>query len=194
MTIYGSIGTSSRLKMFSLVLFPLQDVGGRSIPLKANYALAEFIPGINVRPHGISPRRFVGLGTESTLKNAVGKINKLPQSSILAVWGFDYLNNTREKLKFPDLSGHIQGTVKVEGVLRKDIIVRLYYIPNGLFIASTLTNSLGEFRFNNLEVGKDLYDVYAYVEAESFNAVVFHKIRPVNEDNIIPPDYVYVPP
>lgn len=89
---------------------------------------------------------------------------------------------------FPDTTGVISGTVKVEGILWDDIEVCLYYKVNGFLVGRTRTNELGEFSFNYLESGKPLYYVVAF--KDTFNAVIMDSIPPVGEGQSDP----YTPP
>jgi hypothetical protein len=78
---------------------------------------------------------------------------------------------------FPDTTGKLEGTVKVEGVLWENVMVRLYYKENGFLIDTTYTDSLGRFSFIYLETGNPNYTVIAY--RNTFNAIVLDGVAPV---------------
>jgi len=91
-----------------------------------------------------------------------------------------------------DTTGHIEGTLKEEGVVKAGVLVDMYWRETRALAQSTVSDSEGKFRFNGLRVGKPLYFISAL--NPPFNASIYDAVKPVNEDNIIPPDYVYVPP
>ena len=112
-------------------------------------------------------------GISGLMPTSLSIVNNSPYGLLkfVPMWAYNTAN------MFPNTTGKITGTVKVEGILWANIEVRLYYKTNGFFIGYTKTNELGEFAFYNLEVGSPLYYVVAF--KDTFNAVVLDGIAPV---------------
>ena len=104
-----------------------------------------------------------------------------PISLIVPFWIYDTFvpMKSGDSINGLSTSGTISGVVKVENVIRSNMIVRLYYKRNGRLIASTLTNSNGAFTFYGLEAGKAYYTVLAFNSEEGFNAIAMDSITPV---------------
>lgn len=181
---YGSIGTSrswvasiSGLMPTSLgIIVPTEDFYSVTIKDRKLSAivLPDIISAVNVQrrvvPVSVTP--YV-VGISNLMPTSLETVNNSPYGllKLVATWAYTSSN------MFPNTTGKITGTVKVEGVLWANIEVRLYYKPNGFFIGYTRTNDLGEFAFYNLEVGAPLY--YVIASKDTFNAVVMDSIAPV---------------
>lgn len=88
----------------------------------------------------------------------------------IATWA--YSTNT-----FLDTSGSLYGTAKVHGQIWANTIIRLYYRPNGFLIQSDLSDDLGKFHFDFLEVGKPYYTVVAFKDGK--NALIADSVSPI---------------
>lgn len=123
-------------------------------------------------------KRFYGYTTK---KDSIIEIYEMPDFStanhspqpifqIIPVWA--YSDNP-----FLDTSGSLYGIAKVHGVILTNTIIRLYYKPNGFFIAETRSDPNGAFHFDLLEVGKPYYTVIAYKNGS--NALIADAVSPV---------------
>jgi len=103
----------------------------------------------------------------------------------LAPWLFDYMAQSTQsggvfhRKYLPDTSGRISGVVKIEGVLRGNIIVRLYYKRTGSIVKEVRTLQDGSFIFKDIPMNGEKYLVLA--SSEGFNAVVFDDVLPTDE-------------
>jgi len=126
----------------------------------------------------------------------VGIIRTQRSRTLVPVWEFFTATPqapfTMGSINRLDTTGHIEGTLKEEGVVKAGVLVDMYWRETRALAQSTFSDSEGKFRFNGLRVGKPLYFILAL--NSPFNASIYDAVKPVNEDNIIPPDYVYVPP
>jgi hypothetical protein len=148
-----------------LKLIPIAGVIVSSIGIRANASLLGYINGNDDSERiAIQPILTPPPVTFNTFSPNIGV-------QAIGIWGY-----TERPL---DTLGSIVGTVKVEGGLRTDMLVRLYYKTTGILIASTKTDANGSFRFDFLEVGKPLYTALSFNLDESFNAVVMDGISPV---------------
>lgn len=87
------------------------------------------------------------------------------------IWS-NYLSNPI----YVDATGYIAGVVKLEGVVQKNTLVKLYYEPNGKYVSETITDANGLFIFRGLEVGQPYYTVLAY--KNNYNVLSKANIRP----------------
>lgn len=184
MTEYGSIGVSLKT---SRVLYGTRLPYGTPLLSSSRRMLLYSTPDLAPKSY-----KTTGIVQITQPRGVLGIVSKYSVVYRQATWKFDYVYNRIDKFPHPDTTGHIEGTVKVEGVIWANVVVRLYYNVNGLLICVTKSDNSGHFRFDNLEVGKGYYSVTAY--HEGFNAVIYDQIRPVNDAGVIPPEYVPPPP
>lgn len=181
MTVYGSIG---ELASYHVVT----DNRIRNVPIISAKDTAIVFQLMGIRSVlGFDSPIDPMLWTVVNEPTPVVFLDKGPRSAAhsLAPWLFDYAaqvtlsTNLLYRKHLPDVSGHISGIVKVEGVLWEGIIVRLYYKRTGAVIKETRTASDGSFRFDYLPVNEEEYVVMAH--KDGFNAVVFDGVKPVDE-------------
>lgn len=73
-------------------------------------------------------------------------------------------------------NGFIHGVTTVQGVATGYIRVELYYRKTGQQIDVAISDSNGQYRFDNLDPGS-LYTVVAKTELD-YNAIVYDKLTP----------------
>jgi len=98
--------------------------------------------------------------------------SSVPQIQHIPYWEYD---PTGPNLKYT--LGSIAGAFDIPGEDVFNMLVRLFYKPNGTCIKTVRTDSGGNFRFDFLEFGKPYYTVIGY--REGYNAIVFDDVVPV---------------
>jgi len=98
---------------------------------------------------------------------------------MLPVWAYDFYQEalSGNLVAFPDVSGAISGTTKLNNVLTPNIVVQLYYNVNGRCITQTKTDANGAFSFIGLEKGHAYYTVVAYYP--NLNAISYNEVIPL---------------
>lgn len=86
----------------------------------------------------------------------------------------DWLGSTKPLAK--PINGVIFGTVTIQGLAAPNTRVELYYRATGQQINVAITNSFGQYRFDNLDPAA-LYTVVAKT-SEPYNAVIYDKLTP----------------
>lgn len=77
-----------------------------------------------------------------------------------------------------DQKGHIQGVVKLDGVLVENAIVRLYLERDSSFLGEVITDNVGYFRFDGLNTS-ELFTIKVVDSLKTYEYIISSRRQPV---------------